>query len=207
MRAREFPPYSPIPGAGYPPRGLFVDRWGTLLEPPADGPAHRFNQVELTPGSLDALFQACQAGWNLYLMGNEDAVAQGKVHPEEWTRLQDELIEHMRAHGVPVTRCYACLDNPEGKPPHDRDSVYLLPNTGVLYHAAQNDGIELSESWVIGDGTLELVAGWRAGCHLAGIGERASFEHSVLQVEPTIVAPTLAEALAEITTGAGIPYR
>ncbi len=207
MLPRESSPYSPIPGAGYPPRGLFVDRWGTLLEIPTSGPAQRFNQVELTPGSLDALFQACQAGWKLYLIGNEDAVAQGIISPEAWTRLQDELIEHLRAHGVPVTRCYACLDNPDGKPPHNRDSVYLLPNTGVLYHAAQNDGIELSESWVIGDGALELVAGWRAGCHLAGIGERATFEHSALQVEPDVLVPSLSQAVTEITAGAGIPYR
>ena len=48
--------YRPLPGSGPPPRGLFVDRWGTLLELPKQGFLARFDPDRLIPGALDALF-------------------------------------------------------------------------------------------------------------------------------------------------------
>ena len=45
-----------------PHRGLFIDRWGTLLELPVDGWTSRFSATRFTRGALDALFRASQAG-------------------------------------------------------------------------------------------------------------------------------------------------
>lgn len=194
--------YSPIPGAGLPARGLFIDRWGTLLETPTEDFCESFSDAKFTPGAIDTLFHACQSGWNIYLVGNEDPVAFGKLSDEKWKALESNLIEHLRAHGVTVKRCYSCLDNPDGKAPHDKESVFLFPNTGVMYHAAQMDGIILSESWVIGDGALELVSGWRAGCRLACIGDGSALSESELKVEPEVQAMSLSQALSEI--GAGV---
>lgn len=190
--------YSPIPGAGPRPRGLFIDRWGTLLELPEKAPCTRFDRARFVPGALDALFHAGQAGWNLYSIGNEDDVAFGRMAESTWRKFEGELLDHLRAHGVAVRRLYACLDHPEGVAPHDRDSVFLLPNTGALYHAAQTDGIVLEDSWVIGDGTLELVAGWRAGCHLAAVGAGRRLGEGELHVEPEIVADDLVAVLREV---------
>jgi histidinol phosphatase-like enzyme len=157
--------------------------------------------VEFTPGALEALFKVGQAGWNLYLIGNEDAVAFGKMSATSWEALESALLDHLRGHGILIQRNYACLDHPEGKSPHDKDSVFLLPNTGTLYHAAQTDGIALRESWVIGDSTLELVAGWRASCRLAAVRTGLALEDGGLQVEPEIFADNLATVLHEIESG------
>ena len=56
------------------PRGLFIDRWGTLCELPPMGFAKRPSEVEFIPGVLDALYEATRLGWNLYIIGNEEAV-------------------------------------------------------------------------------------------------------------------------------------
>ncbi len=168
---------------------------------PERGHCSRFDKVEFTPGALDALFHAGQAGWKLYLLGNEDAVAFGRLSESRWKALEEALLEHMRARGIPVARSYACLSNPRGLNPGQSDSVYLLPNTGAMYHAKQVDGIDLRASWVIGDSTLELVAGWRAGCHLAGVRTGEALEDGRLEVEPEILARDLAAAVAEISAG------
>lgn len=200
-------PFRPLPGSGPPPRGLFIDRWGTLLELPTQGYAARFEPERLTSEALNLLFRAGQAGWNLYLLGNEDSVAFGKLPLSKWETFERDLLDHLRAHGVPIRRCYACTDHPEGRPPHDKDSVFLLPNTGALYHAAQVDGIVLDQSWVIGDSTLELVAGWRAGCRLAGVGTGLALSDGAFPVDPEIFGPTLATVLSEITQGEGVSRR
>ncbi|MFT7480314.1 MAG: histidinol phosphatase-like enzyme [Gammaproteobacteria bacterium] len=196
-------PFNPIPGSGPPVRGLFVDRWGTLLEQP-DGVAESFDQVNFIPGALDALFHASQQHWHIYLVGNEDSVAFGNLPLEKWKAFETDLLEHMKAHGVPIKRSYACTDNPEGKAPHNQDSVFLLPNTGLLYHAAQTDGVKLRDSWVIGDGTLELVAGWRAGTRLAGVKTGTGLSDGPLQVEPDLMETDLVAALAHICTRPGV---
>ena len=63
---------SPAGGWGPPPRGIFLDVLGTLVEP---GPGGRFKSIgksSFYDGVLDSLFRATQAGWQLYLIGNVD---------------------------------------------------------------------------------------------------------------------------------------
>lgn len=200
--------FSSLPGATPPARGLFIDRWGTLLELPEQGFNARFEDAAFTPGTLDALFHAGQAGWNLYLLGNETSVAHGHLSIETWQAFEHDLLEHLRSHGVPIQRNYACTSDPgAGVAPHDEDSVFFLPNTGALYHAAQVDGIILDQSWVIGDSSLELVAGWRASCRLAGVRTGQAVRDGTFAVDPEIVADDLASVLREVSTGEHVPRR
>ena len=194
-------PYSPLPGAGHPARGLFIDRWGTLLELPEQGFVSRLEDARFTPGAIDAMFRAGQAGWTLYLVGNEEAVAHGRQKLEDWQSFELELLDHLRSLGIQIQRSYACTDDPEGVEPHTKDSVYRLPNTGALYHAAQEDGIVLGQSWVVGDSSLELVSGWRAGCRLAGVATGLAVKDEQFPVDPEIRADNLAQALHEVTCG------
>jgi phosphoglycolate phosphatase-like HAD superfamily hydrolase len=109
------------------------------------------------------------------------------------------MLSALRCHGVCVERCYACLDDPHnGKGKHQRDSVFLLPNTGAMYHARQHDGVHLGESWVIGDSTPELAAGWRAGCRTAGVRTGQACADGTLEIDVEFQAANLAEALDEI---------
>lgn len=192
-------PLAPLPGTDRPRRALFVDRWGTLLEAPSGDPRRTYSQLTFTPGAVDALFRATQAGWAIYLLGNEPAVARGHVKDARWLEFEAKLLTELSAQGVQVRRSYACLDDPvHGTEPHCKDSVFLLPNTGAMYHARQHDGIHLQESWVIGDSTLELAAGWRAGCRTAGVQTGQGLTDGELEIDLEFDAATLADVLDEI---------
>ena len=188
-----------LPGTTPPARGLFIDRWGTLLELPGKGYEAQFDKARFTEGAVDLLFRAHQAGWKLYLLGNEDAVARGRLKLSTWETFETRMLEHLASLGAPIERCYACVDHPEhGKGKHLRDSVFLLPNTGAMYHAKQHDDIRLDQSWVIGDSTLELAAGWRAGCQTAGVRTGLGTEDGELAIDPKFISDDLAGALGEI---------
>jgi histidinol phosphatase-like enzyme len=174
------------------PRGLFIDRWGTLCELPKGGFAKRPSDVEFTPGALDALFQASRVGWNLYLIGNEESVAFGHVSEAEWNKIDAHIADRLANHGVKLTRSYASLEHPDINGTPGQPSVFRLPETGAFYHALHNDRVELTKSWVIGDSTLELAAGWRADMRTIGLG----MADKELSVDPAIVVPTLADAIA-----------
>jgi D-glycero-D-manno-heptose 1,7-bisphosphate phosphatase len=191
-------PFAPLPGTEPPTRGLFIDRWGTLLAALPGATMDDFTPAWFFPGAVDALFRAARADWRIYLIGNEEEVAFGRASEETWKSFEARLLEHLSGQGVRVTRNYACLDHAKGKGARRRRSVFQLPDTGLLYHAAQEDGLTLAECWVIGDGPEELAAGARAGCRTLQI--RRGAPRPDLHVEPDLTAPDLASALAEVLT-------
>jgi histidinol-phosphate phosphatase family protein len=196
MPSRDPSPFAPLPGTVPQPRALFVDLWGTLVHPPGRGYARSFEEFTFAPGAVDALFRATQAGWRIYLLGNEDAVARGLVSEEDWRGMEARLLAHLSEHGVRVDRSYVCLDDPvNGVEGRRKDSVYHLPNTGAFYHAAHTDRVELRKSWIVGDSTLELAAGWRAGVRLAGVESGTGLADRTFDISPEIRGPHLAHVV------------
>lgn len=201
MRSRSTLP--PLPGTGAPRRGLFVSRFGALLQRgeatrPERRRLPRFDPALFAPGSLDALFRLMQSPWNLYLVGNEDAVAFGNASDEDWATFESCLIAHLQGQGIRPVRNYVSLDHPEGRGKHKRDSVFAFPNTGVFYHAAQQDGVQLNESWLISDDVFELAAGWRSGVRVASVRQTGTPSAGDLVVEPHLARPSLTHLLREL---------
>jgi histidinol phosphatase-like enzyme len=196
MRRSPLSPFAPLPGTTRRPRGLFIDRWGTLLVLPANQQHGRSaSDVVFVEGVLEALFRASQRGWKLYLIGNEEAVARGQVAEQEWNAIQERLLLALTRAGIALQRDYTCTLHPEGEGRFRGDSVYALPNTGAFYHAAHVDGVQLDKSWVVGDSTLELAAGWRAGLRLAGVQSGLALKDATLEVQPELWGTTLSEVL------------
>ena len=197
-------PFAPLSGTERAPRGLFVHRWGTLLGP--TGPTKRghlrFEAQWVDGGNTDALFRAHQQGWRIYLFGNEAAVAEGHVTDLDWDRFEGDLLDHLRSRGVAVARNYACLDHPEGHGSHRRPSVFLLPDTGIFFHAAQVDGIDLGSTWVVGDSTPALVAAERAGCRSIALETGLGCDDGEYAIDPDLTAADLVEALRFLTVSA-----
>jgi D-glycero-D-manno-heptose 1,7-bisphosphate phosphatase len=198
MHASQRSPYPPLEGTACAPRALFVDRWGTLLETPASGHALVPADVRFHAGALDALFRATRAGWRLYLLGNEESVAFGRLARETWDEIEKKMLGELARAGVAITRNYACLEHPDGVPGRRNDSVYLLPNTGAFYHAAHTEGVELAKSWVIGDSTVELVAGWRAGCRMAAVRTGQALADRTYAVDPEVDGADLRRVVLEL---------
>ena len=193
-------PFAPLEGTTPAPRALFIDRWGTLLEQPTEGFARVPADVRFVPGAVEALFRAARAGWKLYLIGNEEAVAFGRQTMSDWRAIEDTILGELGRAGIPIGKSYACTDHPQGSQGRQGDSVYLLPNTGAFYHAHHTDGIDLAKSWVIGDTTLELVAGWRAGVRLAGVRTGEGLGDRAYEVDPELFEDDIRSVVRELLT-------
>ncbi|MEC8493989.1 MAG: hypothetical protein VXZ39_03650 [Planctomycetota bacterium] len=172
---------------------------GTLVEPAESGQFPAACDATFYEGVLDALFHVTQAGWNLYLVGNISSVAFGEQSLEDWREFQAGLRDILKSQGIRVTRDYTCVDHPEGIKGRDRDSVYLLPGTGAMHHASQEDGVSLPLCWVLGDSTIELVAGWRAGCRVAAVRTGVALGDRTFHVDPELQTATAADALRLIS--------
>ena len=191
-------PYAPLEGTTQAPRALFIARFGTLLEIPDGGFPTTPEDVRFFPGALETLFRANRAGWLFYLIGNEDAVTNGQVPLESWKNIEAAFMGQLSRAGIRVRQSYASLERTDGEDEQRLDSVYLLPNTGAFYHASHSDGVDLEKSWVIGDKTVELVAGWRAGCRQIGVRTGLGAADGSFLVDPDFMAEDIAQAIGEL---------
>ena len=80
--------------------------------------------------------------------------------------------------GAYLDAIYFCPHHPhkgyEGERPELKfDCDCRKPKPGMLLNAARDFNIELSQSWMIGDGENDIKAGQNAGCQTALIGSES----------------------------------
>lgn len=145
---------------------VFVDRDNTLIKDP--GFIDRPEQVELLPGTADALSRMRACGYRLIVVSNQSGVARGLIREEQLAQVHDRLRELLAAQGVVVDAIYACpyLDGDQAVVrKYRRDSPLRKPRPGMLLQAACERDLDLARSWMIGDRATDVEAGAAAGCH------------------------------------------
>ncbi len=136
-------------------RAVFLDRDGVLNRsviregkpyPPASP-----EELEILPGVAQALAELKQTGFLLICVTNQPDVARGTQ--------RRETVEAMNAtlrSALPLDEIVVCYD--------DGDSPRRKPNPGMLLEAADRHGIDLPNSFMVGDRWKDIEAGARAGC-------------------------------------------
>lgn len=141
---------------GHAPRaGVFLDRDGTLvvergyLSDPAG--------LELLPGVPAALQTLHAAGFALIVVSNQSGIGRGYFTVERAYATMARLRVLLRAHGVELDGIYFCPHRPEEGCPCRK------PGIGLLERAAEDHGLSLTRSVMIGDKRLDVATGQRAG--------------------------------------------
>jgi D-glycero-D-manno-heptose 1,7-bisphosphate phosphatase len=145
-------------------RAVFLDRDGVLNEAIVrNGKPFSPNAIEemvVVADALPALSALHLKGFRLVVVTNQPDIARGK--------LSRERVDAMNAHlcrMLPVDAIEVCG--------HDNDDGCdcRKPAPGMLLRAAQRDGIELAESFMVGDRWSDIEAGRRAHCRTVLIGD------------------------------------
>ncbi len=138
-------------------RAVFLDRDGVvnrafvrdgLPYPPAD-----MSELELLPGVAEALQALKARGFALLVVTNQPDVARGTT-----SRAVVEGIHRHLARTLPIDRFYACY--------HDSGDACACrkPLPGMLLEGARDFGIDLADSYMVGDRWRDCEAGRAAGC-------------------------------------------
>lgn len=137
-------------------RALFLDRDGTIMED--RGYLHDPALVELLPGAAEALRALVREGWQLVVVSNQSGVGRGLITPAEMDAVHARFLELLRAAGVEIAASYFCLHRP------DENCQCRKPSPFQLQEAARELGLDLSQSWMIGDRRSDILCGKNAGC-------------------------------------------
>jgi histidinol-phosphate phosphatase family protein len=165
---------SELASAGAPT--IFLDKDGTLIE---DVPYNVDpDLVALTSGAGRALAQLVNAGFRLVVVSNQSGIGDGRFEAAALEAVERRIRELLAPWQVSIDAFYYC--------PHTRSRGCdcRKPAPGLLLRAAAERGIDLGNSWLIGDILDDVEAGRRAGCRTALLvnGNETKWELGPLRV-------------------------
>jgi D-glycero-D-manno-heptose 1,7-bisphosphate phosphatase len=135
---------------------VFLDRDGTLIEDvgyPRDP-----DRVRLVDGAAEALSSLAEAGFRLVVVSNQSGVGVGLVDAREAEAVHDRFVSELEGRGIALDGAKYCLHPP------DAGCGCRKPAPGLLLAAADELGLNLKASFMIGDKSSDAEAGRRAGC-------------------------------------------
>ena len=142
---------------------VFLDRDGTLnFQIVRNGkpyPPQTVDEFRLFPDAADACARLANAGYVLVVATNQPDVGRG-------TQAQS-VVETMHAklqHLIPqISRVEVCYAPGNSQAPDVPSDPRRKPNPGMLLDAAGDLGLDLAQSWMIGDRWRDVDCGRRAG--------------------------------------------
>ena len=180
---------------------VFLDRDGCLIVE-KDYLASP-DELELVPGATEALAALNSAGLPAVLVTNQSAVARGLLTEAGLEEIHARLKSMLAEGGARLDLVLACPHHPtEGAPPYRRDCDCRKPAAGMLLEAAEQLGLDLGGSWMIGDSARDLEAGRRVGARpiLVSTGKGVATQERLLAEgrDDHLFVPSLAEAIDHV---------
>jgi D-glycero-D-manno-heptose 1,7-bisphosphate phosphatase len=167
-------------------RAVFLDRDGVInraLEREAKPyPPRSLAEFEILPEVPTACAKLKAAGFLLVVVTNQPDVGRGT--------LKQEIVETIHAEmcrRLPIDRVEVCYHSGQGQ----SDCDCRKPKPGMLLRAAKELGIDLAQSWMVGDRWRDIDCGHAAGCRTIFIDRGYAEE---LRQKPDFSAGNLAEA-------------
>jgi len=145
-------------------KAAFLDRDGVINRKAAEGAyITRWEQMQFLPGVQEAIIRLNREGLLVIVITNQRCVAKGLITADALQALHERMCSDLARAGATIDAVHCC--------PHDVQPPCgcRKPAPGLLLRAAQEHGIALHESWMIGDSVSDSEAGRRAGCKTARI--------------------------------------
>ncbi len=134
---------------------VFLDRDGTLNE--EHGYVTLPEQLILFSGVPEALARLNRLGVQVILVTNQSAIGRGWLTTEDLQCIHHRLADLLRVHGGSIDDVYVCPHRP------DEGCVCRKPQAALITQAAERYGLDLSQSFFVGDKSSDLEAAQRAG--------------------------------------------
>jgi D-glycero-D-manno-heptose 1,7-bisphosphate phosphatase len=171
-------------------RAVFLDRDGTLIV--EKHYLHRPEDVEIFPGAGAALRRLAEAGFKLIVVTNQSGIGRGYFTLAEAERVNARVAREFARDGVEFAKTYIAPEAP------DQPSRGRKPSPQFLFDAREEFGLDLAQSFMVGDKLIDLECGWNAGVKasiLVRTGYGAELEREAPgKLPPAVVVDGLAEA-------------
>ena len=144
------------------------------------------------PGSLEAMAQLNQAGFNIIVISNQSGIGRGFYTLKDFEATNQKMMRELKEVGGEIKKIYFC--------PHVAEDHCdcRKPKPGMLLQAVKEFGFDLKETFFIGDKQSDYLAAKTAGCDFilvkTGYGKEMLQKHSEIKKQ-AMVAKDLQEAV------------
>ena len=171
-------------------KAVFLDRDGTItVGTPTIERVDSLDKAELLPGTLEALKQLAELDYKVFIVTNQMSLFEGRIDEPKFHEINDKILGMIAPSGVVITKTYFCPHGPES------GCRCFKPKPGMLLDATSEYGIDLSQSWMVGDRPSDVETGVNAGTKTILV---KTGDPNVESKEATFTAATLLEAIEYI---------
>ena len=189
-------------------KAVFLDRDGVINElvyHPEQGiidSPFTAAQFKLLPGVGEAINRLHETGYKVVLVSNQPGIAKEHMSEATFDRIREKMKAELARKGSFLDGEYYCFHHPEAKVERlEANCECRKPKPGSLLQAAKEMGVELSQSWMIGDGLSDIKAGKSAGTRTILIGKMKCELCHLMDEEnarPDSITTNLTEAVQSI---------
>jgi len=182
---------------------LFLDRDGTINQDTGSYISTK-EQLVLIDRADEAIVLAKSAGFRIVIVTNQAGIARGIATVEQVEEVNLYLNELLSARDAGFDRCYYCPYHPDyPHPDYDRFVEFRKPATGMVESAIEDflaEGlvVDRSASFFVGDKTLDVECGKRAG--MRSVLVRTGHNEEDLCIERNIIPEFVADDLYKAVT-------
>jgi len=155
---------------------VILDRDGTINEDRDDYVKSPAEWVPI-PGSLEAIARLNHAGWHTVVATNQSGLGRGLFDMATFNAIHVRMNRELAAFGGRIDAVFFC--------PHvlEDGCTCRKPLPGLLKTIGERYGVDLHETYMIGDSLRDLRAGVAAGCapHLVRTGKGARLDEAALR--------------------------
>lgn len=170
---------------------IFIDKDGTLIpDIPFNTDTSKISFSEGAGTSLNLLYNR---GFKIVVISNQPGVARGMFYPEALDLISNCLNRIANLHHFTFSGFYYCM--------HDatENCSCRKPQPGLILRAADENGIDLRASWMVGDILDDVEAGYAAGCRTVLVDNGGETEWKIKRSRiPDIICGSITDLSAVI---------
>jgi histidinol-phosphate phosphatase family protein len=148
-------------------KALFLDRDGVINYNRNDY-VKSWDEFVFIPTAKEAIQKINRSEFMLIIITNQSPIGRGIFTTEILDNIHKNMLQELAASGCVIDAIYYCPHKP------DDGCTCRKPKPGLILRAAEDFGIDLSGSWMIGDSDGDVKAGEAAGCMTAKVSDEVS---------------------------------
>ena len=144
-------------------KAIFIDKDGTLVP---DIPYNvNPDLITLNEGVIEGLKLLKAQGFMFIMISNQSGVARGYFEEEALINVKNKIQALLEKDEIRFEDFYWSFNHPQGTiEKYAIECNFRKPKPGMILQAAEEHGINLKQSWMVGDILNDVEAGKKAGC-------------------------------------------
>jgi D-glycero-D-manno-heptose 1,7-bisphosphate phosphatase len=138
-------------------KAIFLDRDGIINKERKDY-VKSTNELEIFPYIKNIVKKFKDNGFLVVVITNQSAINRGLLSVEELNQIHSKIQSFLNSKNTKIDAFYHCPHRP------DEYCKCRKPKPHLILQASSDLGIDLNQSWLIGDNDSDIQSATNAGC-------------------------------------------